>query len=65
MQLLINWIFSPIAFSIGFLTPLIAQICATLDMQFGSLPVLAASLLIAVTLGVVAQVRGNWLWQRP
>jgi hypothetical protein len=65
MQRLIQWLFSPVAFSVGFITPLIAQVCTSLDIQFGSVPPLAAAFLIAVSLGGLAQARGTWLWHRP
>ncbi|MBO6555034.1 MAG: hypothetical protein JJ934_01570 [Pseudomonadales bacterium] len=62
MEKLITLIFSPIAFAIGFLTPLIAQVC--LAMAWIDHPPIAYSLgfIIAIGFGLMAQFRGSWLW---
>jgi hypothetical protein len=55
--------FGPLIFAFGFLAPLIMQTMARAGIQppFGLSPLVFA-LSIAGLLGLVAQVRGRWLW---
>lgn len=59
---LIRLLLTPIAFAIGFLTPLIAQSMSALGWSIDGVPNLVTGLVIALALGVTAQVRGGWLW---
>ncbi len=61
-MLLIKVLMSPIAFAIGFLTPLIAQSMSALGWSVEGVPNLLVSLVIALVLGITAQIRGGWLW---
>ncbi|MCR9279873.1 MAG: hypothetical protein NXH85_18085 [Pseudomonadaceae bacterium] len=61
-MLLIRFLLTPIAFALGFLTPLIAQSMAALGWAIDGVPNLVVGLVIALTLGITAQIRGGWLW---
>ena len=55
--------FGSILFGLGFLAPLIATLIANagIDLPFGSTPLLLG-LLLGGGLGLLAQLRGTWLW---
>jgi hypothetical protein len=58
-------LFSPIVFGLGFIGPLSAEIITALEI---SLPIgtpLYWGLLIGGLLGLMAQVRGSWIWVKP
>lgn len=61
-MLLVRLLMSPIAFAIGFLTPLIAQSMSALEWSIDGVPNLVVGLVIALILGITAQIRGGWLW---
>ena len=61
---LIKWLFSPLAFALGFLTPLFHQVLAAMELGPGGIFNLLLSLGIALALGITAQIRGNWWWHR-
>lgn len=61
-MLLLRWLMTPIAFSIGFLTPLLTQTMNAMGWTLGSVPNLVVGLVVALALGIVAQIRGGWLW---
>jgi hypothetical protein len=60
----IAYLFSPLAFAIGFLSPLIAQILSAVN-DFAGINNLYIGLIIGISLGVMAQVRGSWIWVKP
>jgi hypothetical protein len=62
MEKAIQIFFSPLVFSIGFLMPLIAQSLLAMNLVTDQLFAYGTGLLIAVTLGLMAQVRGSWIW---
>ena len=62
MQTAIKLILSPLAFAIGFLWPLITQVLVAADLMPAGWPAIAAGAAIALTLGVIAQLRGSWIW---
>ncbi len=54
--------FSPMIFAIGFLTPLIAQLLEVFNAPtFGFHP-LVVGFLIGGLFGLMAQIRGSWIW---
>ena len=53
---------TPIAFALGFLTPLIAQSMTALGLSIEGVPNITVGLSIAAALGITAQIRGGWLW---
>ena len=59
---LLKLLFTPTAFALGFLTPLIAQTMTALGMGIDGVPNLAVGLGVALTLALVAHLRGGWLW---
>lgn len=61
----IAFFFSPLAFSIGFLTPLFAQILLSTSTFNDSSTAWITGAVIAIGLGLVAQVRGSWVWVKP
>ena len=61
-MLLIKLLLTPLAFALGFLTPLIAQSMSALGLGIEGIPNIAIGLAIALPLGLIAQIRGGWLW---
>ena len=59
---LLKLLFTPAAFALGFLTPLIAQTMTALGLQLGDVPNLVTGLAVAGVLALVAHLRGGWLW---
>jgi hypothetical protein len=59
---LIELFLSPIAFSIGFLAPLIAQVLLSINTELSTPVAYGTGLAISISLGIVAQSRGSWLW---
>ncbi|MFN3237706.1 MAG: hypothetical protein ACE37D_11695 [Pseudomonadales bacterium] len=61
MKTLISWFFSPLLFGLAFIAPLSAQI---LDAMAVTLPVanIWVGLAIGLGLGLMAQIRGSWIW---
>jgi hypothetical protein len=57
-------LFSPMVFAIGFLVPLFSQSLTALGVQIDGVPNLVLGGSVAVLLGILAQVRGGWLWHR-
>ena len=57
--------FGPLVFGLGFLVPLIHALIVRLNI---ALPFGASAWLVALALGgglgLMAQVRGSWIWQR-
>ncbi|MDG1207136.1 MAG: hypothetical protein P8N51_17340 [Pseudomonadales bacterium] len=59
---IIGLVFSPIVFSIAFLAPLIAQSLTALNISFDGIPNIAVGLVIGGCLGLMAHLRGSWVW---
>lgn len=57
--------FGPLIFGVGFMAPLFAELFARVGMSlpFGLTPLLAG-LLLGGGLGLIAQMRGSWIWQK-
>lgn len=64
MKLLIGILFSPMAFALGFLWPLSCQAAIALQLAEPGWPALIAGAAVAIPLGLVAQLRGSWVWIR-
>lgn len=64
LKKLIGYLFSPLAFSIGFLSPLIAQVLNAANYSAG-INNLYIGLVVGLSLGVMAQIRGSWVWVKP
>lgn len=55
--------FGPLIFAFGFITPLIIEVMARAGWTAPfSLSPLYFALLLAGALGLIAQLRGRWLW---
>jgi hypothetical protein len=61
---LIGVLFSPLVFGIGFVAPLAAQILTGLGYSAG-IDNVYIGLAIGGSLGLMAQVRGSWVWVKP
>ena len=62
---IIGLLFSPITFGIGLLAPLIAQIMAFVGLSVVGIPDIWVGLFIGAQLGLIAQLRGSWVWIKP
>jgi len=62
---IIGFLFSPITFGIGLLAPLIAQIMAFVGLSVVGIPDIWVGLFIGAQLGLIAQLRGSWVWIKP
>ena len=62
---IIGFLFSPIIFGIGLLAPLIAQIMAFVGLSVVGIPDIWVGLFIGAQLGLIAQLRGSWVWIKP
>ena len=60
-----KYLFSPIVFGLGFIGPLLAEIITALPIALPIGTPLYWGLLIGGLLGLLAQVRGSWLWVKP
>ena len=64
MERFFKFLLSPIAFSIGFLWPVITQSIVAL----GWLPLGWTAIFfgagVAIAFGLMAQIRGSWIWVR-
>ncbi len=58
----IKLLFMPITWAIGFLLPLFAQSILALDLTDSVVAAYTTAALVALPLGLVAQVRGSWIW---
>jgi len=61
---LIGVIFSPLAFGLGFVAPLAAQILTVSGYSVG-IDNIYMGLAIGGSLGLMAQLRGSWVWVKP
>ena len=62
MEKLISAFLSPIAFAIGFLTPLFAQVCLAMGWIINTPTAYGIGFAIAMTFGLMAHFKGSWLW---
>ncbi len=62
MEKVISIFLSPLAFAIGFLTPLIAQVLLAMGWTSDTTVAYGIGFVIAISFGTVAQLRGSWLW---
>ncbi len=62
MQQLIKFIFSPTAFALGFLWPLLTQLMVTTQVMAAGWPAILLGAAIALPWGLMAQFRGSWIW---
>ena len=62
MQQIIKFIFSPIAFGLGFVWPLIAQVLLAAGLVADGWTAIAVAACIAVPWGLIAQFKGSWIW---
>ena len=61
MQTAIKWFFSPLVFGLAFMAPLIAQILDRTGIEF-AIANIWVGLIAGLALGLMAQIRGSWLW---
>ena len=59
---ILKFLFSPLAFALGFLAPLTAQTLTALSLGIEGIPNIVIGLGLALALGLTAQIRGGWLW---
>ena len=59
---LIQIFFSPIGFAIGFLTPLVAQGLIYFDIAENWKIAYSIGFGASLLFGLIAQVRGSWIW---
>ncbi len=62
MQYLLQWLFSPLAFALGFLWPVLTQTLIALNLMAPGLSAVAVGAALAIPWGVMAQLRGSWIW---
>ena len=62
MQQAIKFLFSPLAFAVGFLWPLTTQILLAAGVVQAGGFAIGIGAAVAITWGVMAQVRGSWIW---
>ena len=57
--------FGPLVFGFGFMVPLFAELIARagVGLPFGLTPLLAG-LILGGGFGLIAQMRGSWIWQK-
>jgi len=65
MKTLLGFLFSPLLFGLCFLAPLIAQSLNTLEFSFASYGNIVLGVLIGGAWGLMAQLRGSWIWVKP
>ena len=58
----IKVLFMPITWAIGFLLPLFAQSILAMNLTESTAAAYLAGALLAVPWGVMAQLRGSWIW---
>ena len=62
MELFYRLLLSPMAFAVGFLWPLATQSLVALGYIDAGVPAIAAGAAVAIPFGIMAQVRGSWVW---
>jgi hypothetical protein len=59
------YLFSPLVFGVGFLAPLIAQLLTAVSFSINGIDNIYLGLFIGCLLGLIAQIRGSWVWVKP
>ena len=59
---IISVLFMPVTWAIGFIWPLVAQSILALGMTESVTTAYLLGALVALPWGVMAQLRGSWLW---
>ena len=62
MQLFFTILLAPLTFAILFIWPLITQGTVALGLMESGWPAIIVGAAIALPLGLVAQIRGSWVW---
>lgn len=62
MQHIIKFLFSPLAFALGFLWPLTTQVLLSSAIVEASGLAISIGAVVAIGWGLMAQVRGSWIW---
>lgn len=62
LKKIIGALFSPLAFGIGLLAPLTAQVMVALNLSVPGVNPIVIGLLLGGMLGLMAQFRGSWIW---
>ncbi|MCR9261077.1 MAG: hypothetical protein NXH95_15235 [Pseudomonadaceae bacterium] len=62
MQQVIKFLFSPLAFAVGFLWPLFSQILLASQTVESNGLAISIGAVVAIGWGLMAQVRGSWIW---
>jgi len=62
MTKLIGLVFSPLFFGLAFLAPLFAEIVQRLELGMANHTALILGLVFGGSLGLLAQIRGSWIW---
>lgn len=62
LQTALRWLFSPLVFSLAFLAPLTTQTLIALELMESGTSAMIAGLIAGGALGLVAQLRGSWIW---
>jgi hypothetical protein len=62
IEKLVKLLFSPVTFALAFLAPLFAQILDALALSLPIASNLTLAFIVAGTWGLVAQLRGSWIW---
>lgn len=65
MQVVLKFLLSPIAFALGFVWPLLTQSLLHSGWIVDTTQALIIGGVIAITFGIVAQLRGSWIWIKP
>ena len=64
MGLFFKILLSPMAFAIGFLWPLFTQSIIALEWLSAGWAAVAVGGAVAISFGLMAQLRGSWIWVR-
>ena len=64
MQTAIKLLLSPMAFALGFVWPLITQTLVAMDYMEAGWPAILVGAGVASAFGLMAQLRGSWIWIR-
>lgn len=62
MQQLLKVFFSPMAFAVGFLWPLLTQVLVATGLMATGMNSWLVSAAIVLPLALMAQFRGSWIW---
>ena len=62
MQQVVKILFSPMAFAVGFLWPLVTQVLIAAEWMTAGAQVWIVSAAIVLPFALMAQFRGSWIW---